>query len=62
MLRGFIDAAGAGPLGIKLAVSEYSFGGDGLVTTAVASAEALAVFAREGVDTASVWTQVGGPF
>lgn len=59
MLRGFISAAGADGLGIKLAVSEYAFGGDDLVTAAVATAEALAVFAREGVDSATVWTQVG---
>jgi len=48
-------------LGIKLAVSEYAFGGDDLVTAAVATAEALAVFAREGVDSAIAWTQVGRP-
>ena len=58
MLKGFITAAGADGLGIKLAVSEFNFGSDSLVTAAVASAEALAVFVRDGVDSAAVWGQV----
>jgi hypothetical protein len=49
-------------LDMKYAISEYSFGNDGLVTTTLAHAEALAVMAREGVYQASVWGQpaVGG--
>jgi hypothetical protein len=39
-------------------MSNFSFGADTLVSTAVASFEALAIFAREGVDSAAVWGQV----
>ncbi|MBP7864508.1 MAG: endoglucanase [Acidobacteria bacterium] len=41
--------------GTKIAVTEYSWGDDNLPSTALAEAEALAVFAREGVDAATRW-------
>ena len=41
--------------GIKLAITEYNWGNDGTVSGAVAQAEALAIFAREGVDMATRW-------
>lgn len=64
-LRGWLEAAEAATgvvLDVALAVSEYSFGNDGLMTVALAHVEALAVMAREGVEQASVWVQpaVGG--
>jgi Glycoside hydrolase family 44 len=50
--------------GMKIAINEYSFGyGDGAtwddgngVSSALAQAEALAIFGREGVDMANRWT------
>jgi hypothetical protein len=41
--------------GTKLAITEYNWGNDGTVSGAVAQAEALAIFAREGVDLATRW-------
>jgi hypothetical protein len=41
--------------GTKLAITEYNWGGDGTSSGAVAQAEALAIFAREGVDLAARW-------
>ena len=41
--------------GTKLAITEYNWGGDGTASGAVAQAEALAIFAREGVDLAARW-------
>ena len=55
-LRGWLNESGAAALGVKLAVSEFSFGDSSLATTAVATAETLALFAREGVDSAQIWT------
>jgi hypothetical protein len=49
--------AGGAELDVRVAVSEFAFGPQSLVSTALAHAEALAVFAREGVYQASVWTQ-----
>lgn len=49
--------AGGAELDMRIAVSEFAFGPQSLVSTALAHAEALAVFAREGVYQASVWTQ-----
>lgn len=43
--------------GMKIAVSEFNFGADDLVTAGLAHAETLAIFASNGVDTANVWTQ-----
>jgi hypothetical protein len=50
--QGYIDSHAPG---LKISVSEYSFGDDSLITQAVANAEALAVFARENVATATRW-------
>ncbi len=41
--------------GTKLAISEYNWGPDQGATGALAQAEALAIFAREGVDAAMRW-------
>jgi len=41
--------------GLQSSLSEYSFGPDDLVTTALANAEALAIFAREGLNQAARW-------
>jgi hypothetical protein len=51
-MQGYISAHAPG---LKTAISEYEFGDDSLVTSALANAEALAVFAREGVTTATRW-------
>jgi hypothetical protein len=52
-LRGWIadDYPGTG-----LSISEYSFGGEKDASGAVAEAEALGIFGREGVDLAAYWT------
>jgi Glycoside hydrolase family 44 len=42
--------------GTGLAITEYSFGGERSASGAVAEAEALGVFGREGVDVAAYWT------
>ena len=55
-LHGWLNESGAAALGVKLAVSEFSFGDSSLVTTALATAETLSLFAREGVDSAQIWT------
>ncbi|MEP6940456.1 MAG: hypothetical protein ABI846_11895, partial [Rudaea sp.] len=39
----------------KLAITEYNWGNDDTTSGAVAQAEALAIFAREGVDMATRW-------
>lgn len=41
--------------GTKLSISEYNWGPDQGATGALAQAEALAIFAREGVDAATRW-------
>lgn len=41
--------------GMKLAITEYNWGGDQGISSALAQAEALAVFGREGVDLATRW-------
>jgi hypothetical protein len=41
--------------GTKLAISEYNWGGDTGISSALAQAEALAIFGREGVDLATRW-------
>jgi hypothetical protein len=41
--------------GTKLAITEYNWGGDGTASGAVAQAELLGIFAREGVDLAARW-------
>lgn len=42
--------------GTGLAISEYSFGGEKDASGAIAEAEALGIFGREGVDLAAYWT------
>jgi hypothetical protein len=42
--------------GTRLAITEYNWGGERDASGAVALAEALGVFGREGVDLASYWT------
>lgn len=51
-VRGWIDQYCPGT---KLALTEYNWGNDGTASGAVAQAEALAIFAREGVDLAARW-------
>jgi hypothetical protein len=51
-LRAMIDARCPGT---GLAITEYNFGGDTGISSALAQAEALAVFGREGVDLATRW-------
>jgi hypothetical protein len=41
--------------GTRIAITEYSWGGDSGTSSALAQAEALAIFAREGVDLATRW-------
>ena len=41
--------------GTKIAINEYSWGGDAGLSSTLAQAEALAIFGREGVDAASRW-------
>src|SRR5690606_37427637 len=41
--------------GTRLAVTEYHWGGDNGLSSAVAQTEVLALFAREGVDLATRW-------
>ncbi len=41
--------------GLKLAITEYDWGPDDYSSAAIAQAEALAIFAREGVDMAMRW-------
>ena len=45
--------------GTKLAITEYAWDQDATPDGAVAQAEALAIFAREGVDMATRWTAPG---
>jgi len=45
--------------GTKLAISEYNWGGDTGISSALAQAEALAIFGREGVDLATRWVAPG---
>lgn len=51
-MRRWIDAHSPGT---KLALTEYHFGGDTGISSALAQAEALAIFGREGVDLATRW-------
>ena len=41
--------------GMGLAITEYNFGGDTGISSALAEAEALAIFGREGVELATRW-------
>jgi len=40
---------------VKFSITEYDFGSDDLASTAVVTAEALAIYGREGVDLACKW-------
>jgi len=40
---------------LKMGISEYNWGDDNITTGAVANAEVLAIFAREGLDMANRW-------
>jgi hypothetical protein len=51
-MRAWIDARYPGT---KLAITEYNWGGDTGISSALAQAEALAIFGREGVDLAARW-------
>ena len=51
-MKGWIDARYPGT---KLAITEYNWGGDTGISSALAQAEALAIFGREGVDLAARW-------
>jgi hypothetical protein len=51
-MRSWIDARCPG---MKLAITEYNWGGDQGISSALAQAEALAIFGREGVDLATRW-------
>ena len=46
--------------GTKLAITEYNWGNDDGISSALAQAEALAIFGREGVDLATRWVAPGG--
>jgi hypothetical protein len=47
--------------GVKLAITEYNWGGDQGISSALAQAEALAIFGREGVDLATRWVAPESP-
>src|SRR5262249_44891799 len=51
-MRAWIDARYPGT---KLAITEYNWGNDTGASSALAQAEALAIFGREGVDMAARW-------
>ena len=51
-MRAMIDARYPGT---RLAITEYNWGGDTGISSALAQAEALAIFGREGVDLATRW-------
>lgn len=41
--------------GTKLAITEWHFGGGGHISGAIATADVLGIFGREGVDLANIW-------
>lgn len=47
--------------GVKLAITEYHWGGDTGISSALAQAEVLAIFGREGVDLATRWVAPQAP-
>ncbi len=51
-VRGWIDEACPGT---RLAITEYNWGADNGASSALAQAEVLAIFGREGVDAATRW-------
>jgi hypothetical protein len=40
---------------MKISITEWNWGNDDIISSAVASAEAMAIFGREGVDLATRW-------
>ncbi len=50
-----MDKIGAHYPGTRLSISEYNYGAGGHISGAIAQADVLGVFGREGVFTASVW-------
>ena len=56
-VRAWIDASCPGT---GLSISEYNWGADNGASSALAQAEALAIFAREGVDMAARWVSPAG--
>jgi len=44
---------------MKFAITEYNFGDQSLWSAAITTAEALAIFGREGVDLATIWVVPG---
>ena len=46
--------------GTRLAITEYNFGGGGHISGALAQADALGVFGREGVFAAAMWSMNAG--
>jgi hypothetical protein len=54
-LRAFRDTVQARCPGIGLALTEYKWGTDDGITSALAQAEALAIFGREGLDLGTRW-------
>jgi hypothetical protein len=57
-VRAWIDSACPGT---RLSISEYNWGADNGASSALAQAEVLAIFAREGVDMAARWvTPISG--
>lgn len=48
------------PPGTGLAITEYNWGGNDGLTSALAQVEVLALFGREGVDLATIWTAPAG--
>ena len=53
-MQRYIDDANASTW-LRISIGEHAWGGDGLLTTAVAEAEALAVFGAFGVAMATRW-------
>jgi hypothetical protein len=58
-MRAIRDTVAARCPGIDLALTEYRWGADDGRTSALAQAEALAIFGREGLDMATRWTAPG---
>lgn len=48
--------------GTRLAITEYSYGGGGDISGALAQADVLGIFGREGVFAAAIWTIDNVPF
>lgn len=55
LLPRYLDKIGASYPGTGLAITEWNYGGGNHISGAVAAADALGVFAREGVSLATLW-------